>query len=161
MKNKKGFTLIETVVALGLAALFLPAIARLYTFAIGSSTQGDKYSKAYALAQMNIEEIYNQKKTWIWNASLNSDGKYYQRRNSVSCNSSLPLNLTDKYVDAIPDENGFISTIQIDRVPRNIVSGSIDYVTGTDNNLTKKIISKVIWSEEEDGVTISSYVTKH
>lgn len=163
-KLSQGFSLIELIVAIGVAALILPAIAAIYTFALTSSGQGDKYSKANAIAQKNMEEVYNLKKTWVWGSVLNTGAQYYQRRSGSTCDNSLNLNMASKYneADLCKDPDGFISTIQIFPVTRVSPGGPMGGTT--DDPETKKIVSKVTWSlksNNDESVIFESYVTKH
>jgi prepilin-type N-terminal cleavage/methylation domain-containing protein len=130
-----GFTLIEIVITLSLAALLLPAIGRLYTFALNSSSQGDKYSKAYAYAQEGMETIYNIKKT-NW----------------------------DTLTESTSTTGEFTRSVLIYPVRRYADGELVDNLTdGSPDPFTKKVIVEVSWQGNSgvENVSITSYVTKH
>lgn len=79
-----GFSLIEIIVAVGLAAVFLPAVGMIFSFAIGSASQGEKFSQAYRLAQEGMEAAFYLKSqndaSWDWQTTPGNtaSGEYYQ-----------------------------------------------------------------------------------
>lgn len=83
MKNA-GFSLVEIIIAVGLAAIFLPAIGVVLSFALGSSSQGEQFSQAYSLAQEGMEAIIYLKSqndaSWDWLTTPENTlaGEYYQ-----------------------------------------------------------------------------------
>jgi prepilin-type N-terminal cleavage/methylation domain-containing protein len=157
---KKGFTLVEIIVALGLAALILPALAYVFSFAVTTSSQGGKYSQAYALAQENMEAVYHLKDTWVWtDDTFNTDsGTFYQPSQDGSGNWDLGLEVPS--ASLATDANGFTEKVQVLPVYRN--AGELSSGGTTDPN-TRKIISTVIWkiNGQEESLSVSSYVTNN
>ncbi|MDP3955470.1 MAG: type II secretion system protein [bacterium] len=71
MKNS-GFSLIEILIAIALVAVFIPAIATIFSLSLQSSSQGEKFSQAYTLAQEGMETAFSLKSqdtedTDFWN----------------------------------------------------------------------------------------------
>lgn len=148
MKNR-GFTLIELVIAIGLAALFIPAMVYVFSFSLGSASQGEKYTQAYAIAQEQMEAIYYLKEndpSWDWNnGSLNTvAGEYYQPKSSGSGWILGPKTTSPIQVD------GYMAKVEI--------------LTGeTADSESRTIVVTVLW---EDGgapsdISLMSYVTNH
>ena len=164
MKIKKGFTLVEVIVALAVAALLLPALGKLFTFALNTSSQGDKYSRAYAMSQEGIEAIYyikeNRSDIWDWDTTPDETAadEYYQVVKSAGI---WGFDGGKKTEDQLTSEDGFIRSIQIFLIPRD-VEGNINSGSTMDP-YTRKVVSKVTWVDANgpEEVSISSYVTKH
>jgi len=134
-RNHSGFTFVEIIIALGLAAILLPALGRALSFSIRVASQGEKFTQAYALAQQGMETLYAQK-SQDW-SSL-SDGT-----------TTSPL-------------SPFSRDVTISSVKRNLLSGDIDSGGSPDPN-TKLIHIVVSWPETggTQNVTLNSYVTNH
>src|SRR4030042_2338141 len=159
-----GFTLIELLIAIGLTALFLPALVFVFSFSLGSASQGENYTQAYALAQGNNETIYYLKENssdWNWTllSPLNtSSTEYYQ-----------PSKPTGSWIlgskTPIPHEvDGYTTTVQIFQVERNISTGNITEGQGDDiDPKTRKIVVNVAWKEkgEDTSIDLVSYVSRH
>lgn len=160
---KKGFTLVEVMVSLAIMALFLPALAKLFTFAINTSTQGDMYSKAYALSQEGIEAVYyikeNRPDIWDWDTTPvnTSTTEYYQ---VIKSGHEWDFDGGKKSAADLLAVDGYTRSIQIFMVVRD-ADGNLSGTT--EDKYTKKIVSKVSWTgiNGQEEVTLSSYVTKH
>lgn len=127
-----GFTFVEIIIALGLAAILLPALGRALSFSIRVASQGEKFSQAYALAQQGMENIYAQK-SQDW-ASL--------------ANSTIVV---------LP----FTRTIQISPITRDI-SGNISGTGTSDPNTKfVHVIVSWPESVGTQQITLDSYVTNH
>lgn len=74
MKHKKGFTLIETLVAISALSLALAGIISLSSIAIRSSLAADSQVKAFFLANEGLEYIRNKRDTNIISGSSWLDG---------------------------------------------------------------------------------------
>lgn len=164
MHMKKGFTLVEIMVSLAIMALFLPALARLFTFAINTSTQGDMYSKAYAMSQEGIEAVYyikeNRPDIWDWDITpVNTTStEYYQ---VIKSGDEWGFDGGKKSAADLSAIDGFTRSIQIFMVVRD-VEGNLNSGS-TEDKFTKKIVSRVSWTgiNGQEEVILSSYVTKH
>jgi len=75
----KGFSLLEIILAVALAGIFIPAIAMTLSLGLQSSSQGENFTKAQALAQEGMEKIYQRKSlingsNWDWTNNLPAEG---------------------------------------------------------------------------------------
>ena len=135
MKNK-GFTFVEIIVALGLAAIMLPALGRALSFSIRVASQGEKFSQAYNLAQQDMESMYAQK-------SQNWSG------------------FTGSTIVTSP----YTRVITVSSVQRCGVKPTWTICTsgGVSDPDTKKITVVVSWAEVggPQQITLTSYVTNH
>ena len=158
--KKNGFTLIEIIIAIGLAALILPALFFVFSFSLTSAGQGENFTKAYSLAQKDMESVFYLKNqgtdVWKWDSSLNTGaGEYYQ---PVVVGGSLELG---SKITTLPDPvDGFTSKVEISDVGRcglNICAG------GSYDGTTKKVVVTIGWLEkgQNQEVKIESYVTEH
>ena len=155
LKINKGFTLLEIIVSMAIAALILPALGSVFTFALNSSSVGDKTTSANIKAQEQLEAIYYLKeKDWDSVPVNTSSTAYYQLDKSsgdwvLSAETTTPASV-----------DGYVSTVQVFSVARD-GAGNLQ-ATGTIDPDTKKMVSKVTWvDKEQEEVTLSSYVTKH
>ena len=165
--RSKAFTLIELIVAIGLSALFLPAIIFVYSFSLGSASQGEKYTQAYALAQEQMEAIYYLKEygdDWIWgDDSINtSSTEFYQlQKDGDGWILGSKISETTLPAEAV-GYMGYTAIVEISGVQRNedglIVEGGAD----TDHS-TKEVKVTVSWLENgvPTNVDLTSYVSKH
>lgn len=157
--QKSGFTFIEIIVALGLAAILLPALGRAISFSIQVTSQGEKFSEATALAQEDMEAIYyiksNDPTTWGWTASSPGDGTYQPSKPGTVWLLGSPI--TVPTVSPAP----FTRTVQLTSVNRD-VSGTISS-TGTLDPNTRFVQVVVSWPEGNttQKVRLNSYVTNH
>lgn len=132
--KEKGFTIIEIIIAIGLAAVFLPAIGTILSFSLKSSSQGEKFTQAYGLAQEGMEEIFFQKSSWDWETVL-----------PTPTPASLPP---------------FTRTVKIEDVQR---CGLDICPAGTPDPTSRKVIVSISWPESSGSqeVKLEAYVTKH
>ncbi len=130
----KGFSLIEVLIAIAVAVVILPAVVVLISFGIFTSQQGETYTKAYAIAQKEMENIYGQKSTWTWAVSSPAD--------------SVATTIDD----------GFTKTIDIKRC----ISSGIICTPEFNNGETRKVVITIAWKErgENQNISIESYVAK-
>jgi prepilin-type N-terminal cleavage/methylation domain-containing protein len=116
--KENGFTLIEIIVAIGLAALILPALIIVFSFSIQSAGQGENFTKAYALAQKEMETMYHLKDqggvVWNW--------------------ITTPINS----VTTTPLAGGFTQKVGI----------SDAHLYGSADGTTRKIIVNISWLEK-------------
>ena len=147
-RNNFGFTFVEIIIALGLAAILLPALGRALSFSIRVASQGEKFSQAYALAQEDMEAIYyiksNDTTNWAWTASSPVSGTY-QPSKSGNVWALGPL-VTTPVVAPIP----FTRSVQIS--------------AGETGDSNSRLVHVVVSWPETDGsqkVTLDSYVTNH
>ncbi len=163
----KGFTLIELLVALGLSALFLPALVFVFSFSLGAASQGESYTQAYALAQEQMEAIYylkdNVGSDWDWTLTpVNTSPMEYYQPSKVSGSWKLDTTTTSPV-----KINGYTTTVQIFAVNRKDVDydGIGDEIAdmGIPDNFTRKVAVKVAWKEkgQDTSIDLVSYVSKH
>ena len=161
MKNK-GFTLIELLIAMGLSALFLPALVFVFSFSLGAASQGESYTQAYALAQEHMEAIYYLKENsaeWNWQtqpANTISTNEYYQPYKAAG---TWILGLI---TSSPQQDNGYTVTVKILPVIRNTATGDISD-SGEVDIYTREIIVNVSWKEkgEPTDIELVSYVSRH
>ena len=168
--KQKGFSLIEILIAIALAAIFVPAISKLFTLSLQSSSQGRAYSEAYTIAQEQMEAILYLKSqndpTWDWintpENNADSPPDYYQPQ-FTSGTWQLGTKTTTPAI-----RNGYTSTVTISPVHRcgdeicQDESAPID--PEADIGLfTKFITVTVSWLESghPKQVELNSYVTSY
>ena len=159
--KSKGYSLIELIVALGLAALFIPAIVFVFSFSLMSARQGESYTIAYSLAQEQMEAIYFLKAhdpNWDWfnYPENNSASDYYQPTRASDGWQLGPKISTPK------EENGYVTSVKILPVKRS--SGNIsDDPLSIDDPTSRKVVVAVSWKENGVPVNIDlvSYVTDY
>ena len=152
-KQNKGFLLIEILIAIALAAIFLPAIGLILSFGLNAASGGDKNLTANGLAQEGMEAIYYLKSqndvNWDWSSTpVNTDPtikEYYQPKQvggvwQLESKTTTPTVTKDPYTRKIEIGDGFSG----DPSSRKITV----YVTWSDN-----------YGPEE--VKLESYVSAH
>ena len=160
--KKNGFTLIELLIAIGLMALFLPALVFVFSFSLKSAVQGESYTKAYTIAQQQMEAVYYLKSNeigWDWEDSTINNTKdgndYYQPQPQVDGTWVLGPKISS------PQEiNGYTSTVKILPVYRDNLE-IIDDSSYPEDPYTRKIIVNVSWKEsgQTTKVDLVSYVS--
>ncbi|MFH0864175.1 MAG: type II secretion system protein [Candidatus Gottesmanbacteria bacterium] len=150
MTKNNGFLLIEILIAIGLSAIFLPAIGLILSFGLNAASGSDKNSMANQLAQEGMEAIYYLKSNssdWDWTSpDLDTvTGEYYQPIKDsgdwqLGNITTSPIITPDPFTRKIEIEAGFSG----DQYSRKINV----YVTWPDKN-----------GEQE--VKLESYVTAH
>lgn len=165
--RSKAFTLIELIVAIGLSALFLPAIIFVYSFSLGSASQGEKYTQAYALAQEQMEAIYYLKEygdDWSWeDDSINTSSTEFYQLQKDGEGWILGAKISE---DTLPAEavgyTGYTAIVEISGVKRNEDGLIAEDGTDTDHS-TKEVKVTVSWLENgvPTDIDLTSYVSKH
>lgn len=132
LRTNCGFSLIEIVITIAVAAIILPGVIALQSLSSFTSGQGETYTQAYVLAQKEMETIYNLKKTWDWETTL----------------TYTP-----------PVSPGFSKTVVIEEVQR---CGNQICDFGFIDDFTRKVTVNVTWNERGSyqEVELISYVTK-
>jgi type II secretory pathway pseudopilin PulG len=163
MKNR-GFSFVEIIIALGLAAIIIPALASALSFSIRITSQGEKFTQAYGLVQEGMEAInYIKDKSppdtnWKWDKSpLNPVDGTYQPVKQPNGTWVLNTLVTSPVIGPKP----FTRIIQVASVYRD--SNKNIKPTGTIDPFTRKITSIVTWPESAgiQTASASAYVTKH
>lgn len=164
--KKAGFSLIEVMVAVGLAALFLPAIGITLSSALSSSVQGDNFSKAYRLAQEGMEAVFYLKSqndlSWDWTNTPDNTipGQYYQPAQTGGV-WQLGSTTTTPVITPSP----FTRKIEITQVCRDASSVLSDCSNpgASVDQYSRKIVTYVSWSEkgQTQEVKLDAYVTFH
>jgi type II secretory pathway pseudopilin PulG len=162
--KKSGFSLLEIIIAVGLAAAFLPVIVRLFSLSLQSSIQGEIYSQAHAHAQETMEAIFWLKSQnnadWDWvTTPANTDinlGEHYQ---PVYTGSEWQLG--GKTTNPTPDGK-YTKKVAIEEVRR---CGSVicNEEWAPVHTHSRKITVYVSWSDRgyDHEVRLDSYVTRY
>ncbi len=161
---KRGFTLIEIMLAIALSMVILPALVNVLGFSLTATKQGERYTKAYAMAQEQMEAIYDLKEkgdtNWDWTTKPveTSTGEYYQ---PALVSGEWQLGAKTTTPAAI---NGFTKKVEIVCVKRD-GSGNVDN-SGTcdDVNYPSKLVTVYVeWEEkgQDERVEITSLVSEH
>lgn len=162
MKNL-GFSLIEIIIAVGLVAIFLPAVGVALSFSLRSSAQGENFSKAYRLAQEGMEATLHLKSqndsAWDWiNTPANTTPSDYYQPVQAGGVWQLGGKTTTPTVAPAP----FTRKVTIIEVRR---CGLIicDNPWAPVDQYSRKITIYVSWPEEDQTqeVKIDAYVTAH
>jgi prepilin-type N-terminal cleavage/methylation domain-containing protein len=159
--KSNGFTLIELLIAIGLSALFLPALVFVFSFSLSSASQGESYTQAYTLAQEKMEAVYYLKEnelSWDWiNLPDNNGVTDFYQPGIIGGDWQLGSKTTSPAA-----EEGFITTVKILPVSRS--GGDISEESWSlPDPLTRKIIVKVSWKEKgvDTYIDLISYVSRH
>lgn len=161
-RTNKGFTLVEILIAIALAAILLPAVGMILSFSIFSSSQGENFSKAYRLAQEGMEAIVYLKSqnnaSWDWVATPGNTGinEFYQPSQSGGV-----WQLGTKTPSPTVTSEIFTRKIQINSVER--CGFAICAIGGILDPHTRKITTHVLWTERDQPqeVKLETYVTAH
>lgn len=165
MKTSAGFTFIELLLAVIIAGIFLPALSRILSLSMRSSSQGEKYSQAYVLGQQGMEAVYALKSTadanWDWtNTPINTTATTYYQPSETAGVWSLGAITSNPIIT----QGSFTRTVQISAVNRCGIAPDLTICPGgAPDATTRKIDVAVFWPEAggNQTVTISSYVTQH
>lgn len=161
--KKNGFTLVELIIAIGLAALFIPALVNVFSFSLRSADQGRNYSQAYAVAQEQMEAIYYLKEfdpEWLWlpdSPANNSPADHYQLELVGGEWQRGGKTSTLKEMD------GYTSKVKILPVHRDSLGDIQDDPVYPLDPTSRKIIVTVSWKENgvPTEVELVSYVSRH
>lgn len=156
----KGFTLIEIMIGIALAAIILPALVFAFSFSLQAARQGEKYTKAYALAQEQMEAIYAIRKNdvvWDWETTPANtvSGEYYQPQ-LVSDTWQLGSKTTN------PTEvGGYTKKVQVEAVKRDASGNLSSDPWATVDDYSRWITVTVSWQQngQNEEVELNSLVT--
>ena len=161
-----GFSLIEIIVAVGLAAIFLPAIGVILSFALFSASEGEQFSKAHNVAQEGMEAFFYLKSkndsTWDWTTtpSNTASGEYYQPLQAGGI-WQLGTKTTSPSVTQPP----FTRKIELIQVCRNpsLTIADCSAPGASVDPYSRKVMVYVSWLEngQRQEVKLGSYVTAH
>lgn len=154
---KKGFTLVEILLAVALLAVFLPALLSLFSFSTFSTSQGENFTQAYALAQQQMEVIYALKNNggtqWDWNTTP-APGLY-----------QLPLSPPWQLASAPAPTPGqkYTASVRIGSVYRNSNAQPLPPgdTTGTPDVNSRYITVRIEWIERTDQAADPQAVEVH
>lgn len=166
VKNfKKGFSLIEIMLAIALSAVLIPAFVSAFHFSIFSTSQGENFSKAYGRAQEQMEAVYFLKNTgdpsWDWENTPEEtpEGSFYH----IEKSGDSWILANDPIVSDSTDDVQFTQKISIKDV-RRLADGSIDPSGTIDPERPSKFVTVYVeWMEngQTQSVSLDSLVTKY
>ncbi len=157
--RQAGFTFVEIIIALGLAAILIPALGRALSFSLRVAAQGEMFSQATALAAEEMEAIYyikgNDSTNWTWTAASPTSGVYQPSTSGAAWVLGVPV------VTLVVSPAPFTRAVTIFSVNRD-VNGNINPGGTLDVN-TRLVHVVVSWPEATgtQQVTLDSYVTNH
>lgn len=148
-KNKRGQSIIELMIAMGLATIIIPAIMTGIFATRGNRVQHDQ--RVQAVAQLkNAQEAVRSMAEKDW-ANVEVNGTYYP----VIVNGNWTL------VSGSQIENGFTTSVVLSDVYRD-AAGVIVSSGGSIDPSTKKVDVEVSWnSPMSSSVNSTSYLTRH
>lgn len=79
MKSKKGFTIIESIITLGILGIIIAPIMSLFVLAAGINYDSNNYYNSILTAQRYMEEIKAMEKLNIENFIYNPENGYYEK----------------------------------------------------------------------------------
>lgn len=161
--RKNGYSLIEIIIAIALAAIFLPALGTIFSLSLTSASEGEKYSLAYQLAQEGMEAIYYLKsqndEEWDWvSTPANTDVDEYYQPSQTGGNWLLGDKTKTSVVTKVP----FTRQVTLGPVRRCLGEICDDGLAPLDP-YTRLVIVTVSWEEKGTPQTVElhSYVTQH
>lgn len=164
--KKSGFSLIEIIVAVGLAAIFLPAIGVMLSSALSSSIQGENFSKAYRLAQEGMEAVVYLKSQnapswdWINTPDNTTPGQYYQPTQTGGI-----WQLGGKTTTLVVTPSPFTRKIEVTQICRDAsrVLSDCNNPGASVDQYSRKITTYVSWPEkgQTQEAKLDAYVTAH
>lgn len=160
---KSGFSLIEIVIAVGLAAIFLPAVGFILSFALRSASGGENLSKAHRLNQEEMEVmVYLKAKNdvnwdWVTTPVNTAEGEYYQ---PSQVGAVWQLGAKTKTPVVAPEP--FTRKVQINEVRRCGLVICGEPLSPVDP-YSRKITTYISWLEngQNTEVKFEAYVTAH
>jgi len=158
---KNGFSLIEIMLTVALTAVILPAIVIVLSFSLRSAKEGEKYTKAYALSQEQMEGIYFLKgnTAWDWEVTPENtaEGEYYQPQ-EIEDNWQLGSKTTTPV-----ETEGYTKKVEIKEVRRDVTGNISDDPWAIVDDYSRWISVYVAWKDNglPVEVKIDSLVTKY
>jgi type II secretory pathway pseudopilin PulG len=159
----QGYSLIESLLAIGLAAIMLPAIAVGLSLAIKTSAQGESFSHAYALAQEGMEAAIalkaSQDSSWNWvTTPVSSPENHYYQPSFQSGEWELGVLTDDPLIDIPP----YTRTLTVKEVRRCGLAICHDGWAAIDP-YTRYLTVAVSWMEagQPQSVELNAYVTAY
>ncbi len=118
--KQNGFSLIEILISIALSALVFPAVIALMSLSTFTVSQGENYTKAYTIAQAEMESIYQLKKEWdtkmVDGKSCLAEGIF------LKCTTISSIDSEEKKVNVIVSwpERGDTKNVAIESLVANI-----------------------------------------
>jgi prepilin-type N-terminal cleavage/methylation domain-containing protein len=164
--GRGGFTLIEIMLSIALAAVILPALVSILSFSLKASKQSESYTKAYALAQEQMEAVYSIKQSgnteWEWTSTspVNTTVNEYYQPVKVGDVWNLGTK-TSSPVDV--DTDGFITKVELEEIKRDAGGTITDDPLGVVDENSRRVNVYVTWKEdgEDTDVKLTALVTRY
>jgi len=145
-KNKKGFSLIEVILAVFVITIGITGAVNLATYSISNVAVGKSQIIATNLSQEGLEIIRNiRDSNWLkdidWNDGLKTDGDYRVQYNSLDL-----LDISDSPALNIDNTNpDYVVYLYDDGKPKSRFSRKISIANI--NSYEIKVVSEVTWKE--------------
>jgi prepilin-type N-terminal cleavage/methylation domain-containing protein len=157
---KKGFSLVEVVLSVALLAVFLPAFIHLFSFSTFATSQGEKFTKAHAIAQEQMEAVIFLKNEggsdWDWTSKPvdTASGQNYQPQFSAGTWDLGPIQSSEP----LPVD-GYTKKVGIRRILR---CGVTICEFGAPDNFSREVTVIVGWTEngKDQEVELKTLVTR-
>lgn len=165
-KSSKGFTLVETLVAISIFTVSLLGIMSVLASSIANTNYAKRKMVASYLAQEGIEYIRNMRDTKVLYGSGDSIGRWNQFKSDFSscsskndaCGFKKPLPFDVSVCSSLSDCKLYINNGGYDTVPSVYDSGFIRKIWMEDvgNGQSEvKIFSKVEWTQGSGGDSVT------
>jgi prepilin-type N-terminal cleavage/methylation domain-containing protein len=150
INNKKGFSMIEVVIAIGIAVMFFLAIYEFILFSNKATLSGLRRVEATHLAQEAVEAVRTVRNNTGWDAGISPliSGDTYSL--SLSGGSWVITDVPSPLINDV-----FARTITFYDVMRDPVTSDISE-TGDIDERTRKIVVTISWNEK--GTVYNEYL---
>lgn len=154
--NKKGISIIETIIVITIIVIALNSLLALVSFALGTSNLIKQNVRANELAKETMEIVRNFRDGTDWTVNglgtLTVDINYYPRQTGTPPEWEL--------IQGSETIEGFTRNIVFKNVLRNANSDIVDSGGVVDAN-TRKVIVDVSWTEKNRShvIELTTYLT--
>lgn len=148
-RHQRGASLVEVLLAIGLTAILLPALATALVTSRSSRAQSIQQLQATSILRETNEAVRSvREKGW---AGFATNGTYYPSLSGSVWSFTAGTQTT----------NGFTRQVVVSDVQRNATTGALVDSGGTVDSSTKKVVTTISWSTPfASSVTSTAYYTR-